>query len=202
MASTSEEDVEKARVAGTTVSNETREEIRNTTLVELSGLNFGLVGQELAAELFMDIAFSSPYVGLVHPRNGSLLDQFCISPQYWLSINTSNLGKAETLYDDVFEDIVAYLEYKDDEVKAESAAQQDHHSDDESSESEAVKDVPCFDNLNGISDFHDFQYEVWEEARRLVEEHERGFHSHKRGSKDVGGGRSEHTKKQKANAQK
>jgi hypothetical protein len=33
----------------------------------LSSLNFGLVGQEQTAELFMDIAFSSPYVGLVHP---------------------------------------------------------------------------------------------------------------------------------------
>jgi hypothetical protein len=76
MASTSEEDVEKARVAGETVSNETREEIRNTTLVQLSGLNFGLVGKELAAELFMDIAFSSPYVGLVHPQNAPCWTSF------------------------------------------------------------------------------------------------------------------------------
>jgi hypothetical protein len=74
---------------------------------------------------------------------------------------------------------------KHDEVKAESAAQQDHHSDDESSESEALKDVPCFDDLNGISGFHDFQYEVWEEVCHLV-----------------GSGGLEHTKKQKANVQK
>lgn len=202
MASTSEEDVEKARVAGATVSNETREEIHNKTLVELSHLNFGLVGQKLTAELFMDMAFSSPYVGLVHPRTGSLLDQFCLSPQYWLSINTPDKGKAERLYDAASSDIVAYLENKYDEVKADSAPQQDHHSDDESNESEADEDEPCFDDLNGISDFQDFQVEVWDEAHQLVEEHKRGFCSHKRGSEDVGGGGSEHTKKQKANVWK
>jgi hypothetical protein len=87
--------------------------------------------------------------------------------------------------DDASRDVVAYLEYKHDEVKAEYAAQQDHHSDNESSESEAVKDVPCFDDLNGISGFHDFQYEVWEEVCHLV-----------------GSGGLEHTKKQKANVQK
>jgi hypothetical protein len=62
--------------------------------------------------------------------------------------------------------------------------------------------VPCFDDLNGILGFYDFQYEVWEEACHLVEEHEWGFCSHKRGSEDGGGGGSEHTKKQKENVQK
>jgi hypothetical protein len=112
MVSTSKEGVEKAQVAGATFSNETREEIQNSTLVELSSLNFGLVGQELTAELFMDIAFSSPYVGLVNPQNGPCWTSFASHHNTGYQSTHQTQVRQRHFNDDASRDIVAYLEYK------------------------------------------------------------------------------------------
>jgi hypothetical protein len=141
-------------------------------IIELSHLEFCQYGKELAADLFMDIAKSSPYVGLKSEggdHKDSLLYRFCNVPMYWLSINTTDYKEAEKLFDSAGQDIVAYLEYKFHEDYEEALARGMPLVED----GEEVSEQQFFDTeLYSITEFKDFDENVWREARDLIDCHE------------------------------
>jgi hypothetical protein len=70
-----------------------KEMAREQAITELLHLEFCQHAKELAADLFMDMAKSSPYVGLKSDggdHKDTLLYRFCNMPMYWLSINMRN----------------------------------------------------------------------------------------------------------------
>jgi hypothetical protein len=141
-------------------------------IIELSHLEFCQYGKELAADLFMDIAKSSPYVGLKSEggdHKDSLLYRFCNVPMYWLSINTTDYKEAEKLFVSAGQDIVAYLEYKFYEDYEEALARGMPLVED----GEEVSEQQFFDTeLYSITEFKDFDENVWREARDLIDCHE------------------------------
>jgi len=171
MASSTEEDARKASAAFALIPGEVKEQACAQTLVELSHIVICQIGKELAANLFMDMAKSSPYVGLTSTSSGfqgSLLETFCNCPGYWLAINTRDYQLAESIYAESGGNIVAYLEYKFDEVREEAAARGEVILEDD----EEVEESQDFDSLYEIGEFCDFEEEVWREARTLIDMHE------------------------------
>jgi hypothetical protein len=147
-------------------------------IIELSHLEFCQYGKELAADLFMDIAKSSPYVGLKSEggdHKDSLLCRFCNVPMYWLSINTTDYKEAEKLFVSAGQDIVAYLEYKFYEDYLEALARGMPLVED----GEEVSEQQFFDTeLYSITEFKDFDENVWREAQDLIDCHEEDIIKH------------------------
>jgi hypothetical protein len=96
---------------------------------------------------------------------------------YWLSINTTDYKEAEKLFVSAGQDIVAYLEYKFYEDYEEALAQGMPLVED----GEEVSEQQFFDTeLYSITEFKDFDENVWREAQDLIDCHEEDIIKHRR----------------------
>jgi len=176
MASVSDDDVRKAHVAFAAVTNEAKEEVLRQTRIEIEHLDFCKIGDDLVVDLFMEMAASSPYVGLVGepPRikDRTLLWQFCNCPGYWLAINTTDYHQAKTLFDTAHQNVVGYLETKFDELVQEAHAKGEELLGD----GEEVDEYQNFDSLNDITEFKDFDIGMWFDAREMIDKYEQQQH--------------------------
>ena len=183
MASTSEEEAGKAQLAYASIPLRDKEMAHKQAIIELSHLEFSQYGKELAADLFMDIAKSSPYVGLKREggdHKDSLLYRFCNVPMYWLSINTTDYKEAEKLFVSAGQDIVAYLEYKFYEDYEEALARGVPLVED----GEELSEQQFFDaQLYSITEFKDFDEDEWRAARYLIDCYEEEIMKHQRAKK-------------------
>jgi hypothetical protein len=193
MASTSEEDARKADLAFEAIPLRAKEMAREQAITELLHLEFCQHGKELAADLFMDMAKSSPYVGLKSDggdHKDTLLYRFCNVPMYWLSINKTDYKEAEKLFDSAGKDIVAYLECKFHEDYEEALARGMPLVED----GEEVSEQQFFDTeLYSITEFKDFDENEWREARHLIDCYEEEIIKHQRVEKK----KAEHDNKRK-----
>jgi hypothetical protein len=182
MASTSEEEAGKAQLAYASIPLRDKEMACKQAIIELLHLEFSQYGKELAADLFMDIAKSSPYVGVKRggDHKDSLLYRFCNVPMYWLSINTTDYKEAEKLFVSAGQDIVAYLEYKFYEDYEEALARGVPLVED----GEELSEQQFFDaQLYSITEFKDFDEDEWRAARYLIDCYEEEIMKHQRAKK-------------------